>query len=434
MGAEEPMPPCSLPLLAFARKRHAAFRAEWSWMECSGMLGDLGTLLPLLLAMAEAGSISLAAALFWMGLFNVAGAYQWDLPMPVQPMKTVAAAAIADGLSSGETAAAGLFVGGAVLVLGATGGVEVVNRLVPRPVVSGIQLGLGIRMFGLALTMGTGSWTDADGPVAGGAFFLAAMALLRRKDRAFPVALLLVAAGLVLAAAAAAARGGAVAALSETWRAWRPGRLQLRPRAPSNRDWVRGIVRAGLPQLPLTTLNSVISVTALAARLFPEKDPPATRVGVATSVGVMNVVACWFGGAPACHGAGGLAGQYRFGARGGASVWVLGWGKVALALALGDALALRAVRAFPLSVLGALLAVAGVELAKAGAGADGAAPACIAAAAATVTMRNTGLGALVGLAVAWAEEFSDWCAARGELDSSEASEEETKEEACSGRV
>ena len=42
-------------------------------MECSGMLGDLGTLLPLLLAMAEAGSIKLAAALFWMGLFNVVG-------------------------------------------------------------------------------------------------------------------------------------------------------------------------------------------------------------------------------------------------------------------------------------------------------------------------------------------------------------------------
>ena len=140
--------------------------------------------------------------------------------------------------------------------------------------------------------------------------FSQAIALLRRRERKFPVALFLVGAGLVLAAAAAAARGGVGAAARETWRAWRPGVVDLAPRAPSPRDWVRGIWRAGLPQLPLTTLNSVISVTALARKLFPDKEPPATRVGVATSVGVMNVVGCWFGGAPACHGAGGLAGQY----------------------------------------------------------------------------------------------------------------------------
>ena len=80
----------------------------------------------------------------------------------------MAQAAIADGLSSGETAAAGLFVGGAVLVLGATGLVELVNRVVPRTVVSGIQLGLGIRMVALALTfMGAEPWRAVDGPVAG---------------------------------------------------------------------------------------------------------------------------------------------------------------------------------------------------------------------------------------------------------------------------
>ena len=140
-------------LRAFIARRHASFRAAWNLQECSGMLGDLGTLLPLVLAMAEKGSIAPGAALFWMGAGNVASAYAWDVPMPVQPMKTVAAAAIADGLSAGAVSAAGIFVGAAVLLLGSTGTIEAVNRLVPRSVVSGIQLGLGFRMMGLALRM-----------------------------------------------------------------------------------------------------------------------------------------------------------------------------------------------------------------------------------------------------------------------------------------
>ena len=106
-------------------------------------------------------------------------------------------------------------------------------------------------------------------------------------------------------------------------------------------------------------------------------------------------------------------------------MFALGLLKIAVALVLGDALALRAVRAFPLSVLGALLAVAGLVLAAAGAGADGAAPACLATAAATVALRNTGLGAACGLAVAAAEALSDRCAARRTTD--EASAEECKD-------
>lgn len=422
--------------LDFVRRRHARFREEWCLMEASGMFGDFGTLLPLLLAMANVGSVAPAAALFWFGAFNVATAYEWDVPMCVQPMKTIAAAAIADGLSAGAVSAAGLFVGACVLALGLTGLVEVVNRFVPRSVVSGIQLGLGVRMVGLALVMiFDAPWWAA---AVGAALALVAFGVARRRDAAVPVALGLVAAGLAVAAAAAAADGGAGAAARAAWRRWRPGRLALAPRVPSRRDWVAGVVRAGLPQLPLTTLNSVISVTALAGRLFPDAPPDRmpTRRGVAASVGLMNVVGCWFGAAPACHGAGGLAGQYRFGARGGASVWVLGWGKMLLALLLGDKLMLDAVRAFPAPVLGALLAVAGVELAAAGAAADGAAAPCLVAAAATVALRNTGLGAACGLAVAAAEKLAERLERRragdDEQEAPPAADAETKEEPASG--
>ena len=81
------------------------------------MLGDLGTLIPLLVGMAKVrmtpsleynnvdaqiGSIQITPALFWMGVFNIISSYQWDLPMPVQPMKMIAATAISDGLTKGE--------------------------------------------------------------------------------------------------------------------------------------------------------------------------------------------------------------------------------------------------------------------------------------------------------------------------------------------
>ena len=65
-----------------------------------------------------------------------------------------------------------------------------------------------------------------------------------------------------------------------------------------------------MPQLPLTTLNSVVAVCQLSADLFPAK--PVRPVLVSVSVGLMNMVGAWFGAMPCCHGAGGLAAQVRF--------------------------------------------------------------------------------------------------------------------------
>ena len=68
-----------------------------------------------------------------------------------------------------------------------------------------------------------------------------------------------------------------------------------------------GIVLTGVPQLPLTTLNSVVAVCQLSADLFPAR--PVQPVLVSVSVGLMNMVGAWFGAMPCCHGAGGLAAQ-----------------------------------------------------------------------------------------------------------------------------
>ena len=144
-------------------------------------------------------------------------------------------------------------------------------------------------------------------------------------------------------------------------------------------NWRQGFLQGALPQLPLTTLNSVISVCCLAHSLYPEKRDPIliqkghttdaviTRREVSISVGLMNLILCPLGSMPNCHGAGGLAGQHRFGARYGTSVVVLGLFKVFLAVFFG-ASALTLLDAVPVAVLGIMLAIAGLELVGTGVG------------------------------------------------------------------
>eukprot|EP00854_Cymbomonas_tetramitiformis_P009343 gene9343-biopygen9532 len=173
------------------------------------------------------------------------------------------------------------------------------------------------------------------------------------RRRGIPAALLLVTAGLALSALKS----------PQTVLGLSMGPSPLRLVHITAADWQQGVLRAAIPQLPLTCLNSVIAVCALSDELFPQR--PMSPTHVALSVGTMNLVGCWFGALPTCHGAGGLAGQYKFGARSGMAVIMLGAGKVLLGLTFGASL-LDLLVHFPGSLLGVMLAVSGLELAGAG--------------------------------------------------------------------
>ena len=107
--------------------------------EASGALGDLGILIPLLVGMARQGSVHFVPALFFAGLWNMATGLIWDVPMCVQPMKTIAAVALADGLTQVQVSLAGMLVAASVLVLGLSRGVLLVNNIVPAAVVRGMH-------------------------------------------------------------------------------------------------------------------------------------------------------------------------------------------------------------------------------------------------------------------------------------------------------
>lgn len=305
--------------------------------------------------------------------------------------QAIAAAAIASGSSLRETVAAGAWVSIAVLLLSATGLIGWLTRHIPVPVVKGIQMGAGLTLVvsaGTSLLRPLG-WAapPLDNRLWALAAFLGLVATQRRPR--FPYALLvtLVAVASAVAAVAASRPGGLPALTPWHPRAYLPAFLS--PDAAG----------MAVAQLPLTALNSVVAAAALAAELFPSlpggaTPPSATALGV--SVAAMNLLGCWLGAMPVCHGAGGLAAQHRFGARSGASVVVLGAAKVVLGLAFGESLA-GLLGAFPRALLGVLVLASGLELACVGAGLNYGAADLWETSAAGAEVGGGGSGGLAGL-------------------------------------
>lgn len=256
--------------------------------------------------------------------------------------------------------AAGQWVSLIVLIMSLTGLIRWVTRNVPVPVVKGIQLGAG-----LSLVMAAGSsllrdleWTH---PVLDNRLWaLAAFILLifTHGLPRFPYALYIFILSLLFAFISTMAADDKFHTLSMPTI---PARYILH----WNFDWFKyESLSMAIGQLPLTTLNSVIAVSALAADLLPDMTTPSvTAMGI--SVGVMNLVGSWFGAMPVCHGAGGLAAQFRFGARSGASIIILGLFKIALGLIFGESL-LGLLKHYPKGLLGVMVIAAGLELAKVG--------------------------------------------------------------------
>lgn len=321
--------------------------------EISGSVGDMGTLLPILIALTKQGSISLSSTLVFGGLANIMTGLVFGIPLPVQPMKAIAAVAIARLLQESEVMSAGLFVAGAVGVLSLTGLIRWFTRVIPIPVIKGIQVGTG-----LSLMISAGGLYEST-PETGWVVFLAFLGLLASSTfRRIPYALIVLIIG-ILAVTITALDNGSSWGSAAGFSIWHPS-LHV----PSPPHFLVGMTSAGIGQLPLTTLNSVIAVSFLAADLLPDIEAPSTTA-LGLSVMAMNLVGCWFGSMPVCHGSGGLAAQYRFGARSGASVIVLGLVKLALGLFASD-LAATVFEAFPKSLLCVLLIAAGLELATVG--------------------------------------------------------------------
>lgn len=315
--------------------------------EFAGAFGDIGTSLPLLVGVTLAAKLNVASVLIVFGAMQIFTALRYRLPMPVQPLKAMAALVIAQGISGEVLHGAGLAIGLTMLVLSFTGGIDALGRFVPLAVVRGLQLGLGFTLASLALK----KYVASDG-VAGYALaavvFLVILVLL--GNRRFPAALVTIGIGLVYAALFKSS------SLPHDWSV----QFNL-PKVgmPSGQDILTGFALLALPQLPLSLGNSVLATSQIAHDLFPERRITNCMIGWTYSL--MNLVTPLFGGIPVCHGSGGMAGHYAFGARTGGSVFIYGSALLLAGLCFGPIFN-SLMNAFPLPVLGVMLLFESVAL------------------------------------------------------------------------
>jgi len=315
---------------------------EINLRELAGSLGDFGTLLPMAVGYITVCGLDPAGLLVMMGVANIATGLVYRLPMPIEPMKVLAVVAIAQAWTPEKVYASALIMGVVWLIMGATRAMDFAARWTPRSVIRGIQLSLGVllgmqgvRMIGTWWLLGIGA---------------ALIVLLLRNNRYAPASIVLVAGGVVLLAV----RGDLPAA--------RAFSLSLPPLAAIDPREIWPALRdGGLAQIPLTATNAVIATSALIAEYWPNRR--VTNRQLALNMGVMNVILPFLGGMPLCHGAGGLAGQYYFGARTGGANLIEGAIEICLGLFLAGSIA-AIFAAFPLAIVGAMMLLVGIEMVK----------------------------------------------------------------------
>ncbi len=328
--------------------RAASFsRLRFDRHELAGAFGDIGTDLPLLVALIASCGLDAASVCIVFGALQIATGVLYGIPMPVQPLKAMAAIMLAERLSAGTLAGGGLVIGAVMLILALTGLLDWLARTVPKEVVRGIQLGLGITLATLALKQ----YAAADGaPGYGLALVSIAALLLLRRQRTVPAPLVVMGLGLVYA----------LLSHADTFALSRVIGFRLPSfRTPTTDEVAQGALLLALPQIPLSLGNSVIATSQTTKDLFPAQAVSVRKIGI--TYALMNLIAPWFGGVPACHGCGGLVGFHGFGARTGGAAVIYGAMYVVLGLVFAPAFA-SVVRVFPMPVLGVVLLFEAVAL------------------------------------------------------------------------
>ncbi|MDI6718615.1 MAG: putative sulfate/molybdate transporter [Methanomicrobiales archaeon] len=311
--------------------------------ELAGSVGDFGTILPIVFGVAAVTDIPLAPVFLFFGIWFILTGWYYRLPIPIEPMKAIGVVVIAEGVGARVVAASGILLGVLFYALGYFRVMGALRELIPDAVVRGIQLGLALLLLRTSL-----GFIGAD-PL----FFLIALGivatffLLSRRTGVPDVSALIV----VLLGVAA---GIYIHGLPEFRFDLFPGLV-----LPTLADLTSGLWDLAVPQIPLTIVNSILATALLASDLFRRNVEPDR---LSRTIGLMNIVSAPLGGFPMCHGAGGLAAQYRFGARtGGANIYA---GLILLFALLFSSP--EAVAIIPVGVFGALLIFVALELGRHG--------------------------------------------------------------------
>lgn len=318
------------------------------WAELAGAFADLGVFVPIAVALIVSNGLSPTAVLLPAALLYLTAAFVYRLPVPVQPLKAFGAIAIAKGLGANDIAAGALLMGAIFVVLGATGLLDRLARVFPRPLIRGIQLTVGLLFLKIAWDLASNppkSFTHQPSSqttmILLGVLVLALALALRRRS----VTLAFVVAAVVVMAASAGGVGLGPSSLSF-------------PTLHLSTFWTALTILV-IPQAPLSFANSCLATADAAKKYFGERAGRVRPGRLATTLGLANLFSGAISGMPVCHGAGGMTAHYSFGARKAVAPLAIGSMLLVLALVFGHSLSTLLV-AFPIPILAGLLSAAGL--------------------------------------------------------------------------
>ncbi|MCU0473715.1 MAG: putative sulfate/molybdate transporter [Bacteroidales bacterium] len=314
--------------------------------EFSGAFGDIGTDLPLIIGMLLATNLEMSNTLIVFGILQIITSLIYGIPMPVQPLKAVALIVITQKVSASVIWGGGLAIGVIMLIITLTGLLTWLNKIIPKTVIRGIQLGLGIQLSLLAMR----DYIPADKTI-GYIFVMIAfiIAIILIGNRKYPPAVFILILGFVYVIFFKNVPFSEIGIAVP--HAYFPHLTY--------KDIMTGLVVLAIPQIPLSLGNSIFATNQIVKDLFPGKKISVKKIGFTYSV--MNILASLFGGIPVCHGSGGIAGHYTFGGRTGGSTLIYGLFYLILGLMFSNN-SPELLQIFPKPLLGVILLFEGIAL------------------------------------------------------------------------
>ena len=314
---------------------------EFSLTEFAGALGDFGPLNPFILGYVAILGLNPAGIFLAMGLTNIVLGLTYRLPLPVEAKKAIGTVALNERWNPSQVYISGLLTGVVWLLLSSSRLIKKLAELTPIVVTRGIQLGLM-----LILLRGSLIFMTSDPHLA---IISIAIIVLLIKNRFLPSAIAVFSLGL------------AIVFLSNPHLNVKVGFYLPPIIVPSIQDITLSLLTIVFAQIVLTFSNAVLATCLAVNERFPNQK--IKEASLAMNMGLMNTFFPFIGGIPLCHGAGGFASQYFFGARTGGAMIMEGICEIILALFLADSIT-AVFASFPSSIIGAMLLFTSLELGK----------------------------------------------------------------------
>lgn len=312
-----------------------------------GSFSDAAILFPLLILLGQKTSFQLPLLFLSAGILVIVSGWYFRVPMAVQPLKSIAIAAISVGATAAEIQMSTLLLSG-VFFLCLILKFDKWLQMVPENWIHSLQLSLGL----LLLLQGI----EVSSKIYGGFYlslFFAVILMYLTWKWNWPFLGILATVALIgaLTAALIGTFGLDMNIFSKIEKGFKFGFPIQDLRWPL-------IMNLLLPQLALTTANSVIATENVSKRYFGKTAHLVTTSRLMGSIAISNFLSALIGGLPMCHGSGGVTALYRGGARHWSSNFYLGGFLIVLTFfsMIYDIHSFQ----IPTVILGSLLSVVGV--------------------------------------------------------------------------